>query len=127
MAAKAPTAKQTLGKWGEDLAAARLAGAGYVIIERNWRRRGGEIDIIARAPDGTLCFVEVRTRRGMRFGGAAASVTPLKRRRMAALAAQYLAEAGVDAPARFDVIATQRDGAAWHTEHFVGAFVLEES
>lgn len=127
MATKTPTAKQTLGKWGEDLAAERLAGEGYVIVERNWRRRGGEIDIIARAPDGTLCFVEVRTSRGLRFGGAAASVTPLKRRRMAALAAQYLAEGGIDAPARFDVIATQKDGAAWHTEHFIGAFVAEES
>lgn len=127
MAERSTQTRQSLGRWGEDQAAARLQGDGYELLARNWRRRGGEIDIIARAPDGTLCFIEVRTSRGLRFGGAAASVTPAKRRRLAALAAQYLAEAGLDAPARFDVVATQRRGDGWHTDHFIGAFDVEET
>lgn len=119
-------AKQTLGKWGEERAVAQLEGEGYAVLARNWRKRGGEIDIIARSPAGVVCFVEVRTTRGTRFGGAAASITAAKRRKMATVASQYLAETGGDAPARFDVIAHERRGGEWRTEHFEGAFMLEE-
>jgi putative endonuclease len=121
------SAKQTLGKWGEERAVEQLTGRGYAVLARNWRKRNGEIDIVARAPDGTLCFVEVRTTRGTRFGGAAASLTAAKRRTMTALAQAYLAETNVEAPARFDVIAHERRDGTWRTEHFEGAFLMEES
>lgn len=119
--------RQSLGKWGEERAVEQLTGRGYAVLARNWRKRRGEIDIIARSPDGVVCFVEVRTTRGLRFGGAAASITAEKRRKMASLAQEYLVEAGLDAPARFDVIAHERRDGAWRTEHFEGAFMLEES
>ena len=64
-----------LGRIGEDLACRELETRGYVILERRYRRRGGEIDIIAR--DGeTMVFVEVKAREGKDFGDAAESVTP---------------------------------------------------
>ena len=61
------TPAQVTGAAGEDLAAAELVNRGYTIIERNFRGRGGEIDIIAR-DGGELVFVEVKTRRNFRFG-----------------------------------------------------------
>lgn len=62
------TRKQELGSWGEERASVFLSNAGYEVIERNYRVRGGEVDIIAwhsQVPFGkTLCFVEVKTRQG---------------------------------------------------------------
>jgi putative endonuclease len=97
-------ARQTLGKIGEDLAVDELQRRGYAILARRYRRRGGELDIIAR--DGqTVVFVEVKTREGVEFGGGAAAVTALKRRRMADVAMDYLMRHRLaDAPCRFDVV-----------------------
>src|SRR5437762_8525459 len=78
-----------LGKTGEDLACRELERRGYAIVARRYRRRCGELDIIAR--DGpTLVFVEVKTREGCAFGQAAEAVTALKRRRMAQVAVDYM-------------------------------------
>ena len=69
-------ARVALGKTGEDLACAELETRGYAIVARRYRRRGGEIDIIAR--DGpTLVFVEVKARDGRWFGEAAEAVTAM--------------------------------------------------
>ncbi len=105
-------ARQTLGKIGEDLACRELERRGYAIVARRYRRRGGELDIIAR--DGaTLVFVEVKARDGRRFGGAAEAVTGLKRRRMAQLALDYLARHRLtECPCRFDVVSIQLRGPA---------------
>jgi putative endonuclease len=74
-----------------------------VIVERNWRRRCGELDLVAR--DGeVLVFVEVRLRHRGDFGGAAASITGAKRARMAAAANLYLAGLRGAPPCRFDAI-----------------------
>src|SRR5215472_2216073 len=82
-------ARVALGKTGEDLAVAELERRGYAILERRYRRRGGELDIIAR--DGpTLVFVEVKARESRDFGDAAEAVTVFKRRRMAQLAMDYM-------------------------------------
>jgi putative endonuclease len=94
-----------LGRIGEDLACRELERRGYEILERRYRRRGGEIDIIAR--DGeTVAFVEVKAREGRDFGEAAEAVTPRKRRRMTQVALDYLSRHHiVDRPCRFDVVA----------------------
>jgi len=91
------------GAAAEALAARFLQARGVRIVERNYRCRGGEIDIIAR--DGsTLVFVEVRLRRSDAFGGAAASITAAKRRRLGLAARHYLGRLGREPPCRFDAI-----------------------
>ena len=66
--------RQALGAWGERTAEAYLTGGGIIVIDRNWRRRGGEIDLVAM--DGeTVVFCEVKTRRGTAFGPGIESVT----------------------------------------------------
>jgi putative endonuclease len=82
--------RRAAGTDAENLAAAFLARHGLRIVERNWRRRCGEIDLVARDGD-VLVFVEVRLRRRGDFGGAAASITAAKRARLVAAAEQYLA------------------------------------
>ncbi len=80
-----------IGELGERLAVAHLAGLGLHILERNWRCRYGELDIIASDADHTLVFVEVKTRTGDGFGGLEQAVTPQKLRRIRRLAGLWLA------------------------------------
>jgi putative endonuclease len=87
----------------EALAAEFLQTHGLVIVERNWRRRVGELDLIARDGD-VVVFVEVRLRRRADFGGAAASITSAKRARMIAAANAYLAGLPRTPPCRFDAV-----------------------
>ena len=96
--------RQSLGISGESLACAELERRGYAILARRYRTRAGEIDIVAR--DGaTVVFVEVKTRTGERFGGAAAAVTAWKRRQVTSMALDYLARHHLhDRPCRFDVV-----------------------
>jgi putative endonuclease len=98
-------ARQSLGKIGEDLACRELERRGYAILARRYRRRCGELDIVAR--DGrTVVFVEVKTREGRAFGAAAEAVTMWKRRRIIQLALDYMARHGhVECACRFDVVA----------------------
>lgn len=91
------------GAAAEALAAQFLQARGIRIVERNYRCRGGEIDIIARE-GSTLVFVEVRLRRGNAFGGAAASITPAKRKRLSFAARHYLGRLGREPPCRFDAL-----------------------
>jgi putative endonuclease len=104
--------RRALGELGERLAAGRLRRDGYAILEVNVALRPwGEIDIVAKR-DGVLALVEVRTRRGDRFGGAALSFTTAKRHRMLRAAAAYLARLGdAQPPARIDVVLVNFDGA----------------
>jgi len=91
------------GAAAEGLAAEYLSARGLAIVARNYRCRGGEIDLIARDGD-TLVFVEVRLRSSAAFGGAAASITAAKRRRIAIAARHYLAMLGREPSCRFDAI-----------------------
>lgn len=94
-----------LGAHGEDLAAAYLRDAGMEIVARNWRCRYGELDLIARAPDGLTVFVEVKTRSGLGFGQPAEAVTFLKQQRIRRLAVVWLNEQhGPWLRVRFDVV-----------------------
>jgi putative endonuclease len=101
-----------LGKTGEDLACRELERRGYAILARRYRRRGGELDIVAR--DGkTVVFVEVKTRDGREFGDGVDAVTVLKRHRMVQLANDYLARHRLsDRPCRFDVVSIQMEAGA---------------
>jgi putative endonuclease len=83
------TANQLLGAAAERIAADYLRAQGLEILELNFRRRLGELDIVAREGD-VLVIVEVRTRSSDRFGGAAASVGPAKQARLIRAAAQLL-------------------------------------
>jgi putative endonuclease len=111
-----------LGKTGEDLACEELERRGYAIVARRYRRRGGEIDIIAR--DGpTMVFVEVKAREGREFGEPAEAVTAFKRRRIAQLAADYMARRHrPDCPCRFDVISIRFGSGPPEIEIFQHAF-----
>jgi len=90
---------------GEDLAVAEIERRGYAVLERRYRTRFGEIDIVAE-DEGVTVFIEVRARRTDRRGSAAESITPRKRRKIAAMALDYLAWRGkLNARCRFDVVA----------------------
>src|SRR5258706_2057616 len=95
--------KAEFGKAGEDLACRELERRGYAILARRYRRRGGELDIIARDGETTV-FVEVKARDGRDFGEAAEAVTFAKRRRIVAVATDYAAPHRlVDRPCPFAV------------------------
>ena len=97
--------RRRLGQRGEQMAAERLAGLGYEIVERNYRCPAGEIDLVARQ-GGRWVFVEVRTRRGGRFGTPVESVTARKRAHMIASAQHYLqAHNALEADWRIDLAA----------------------
>lgn len=107
------------GQAAENLAAAYLRRHGLKTVARNYRCRGGEVDLICT--DGsTLVFVEVRLRRSSGFGGAAASITAAKRRRILTAARHYLAGARERA-CRFDVVLFERlehDAVEWIRDAF---------
>ena len=111
-----------LGKSGEDLACRELERRGYAILARRYRRRGGELDIVAR--DGpTIVFVEVKARDSLAFGGAADAVTAWKQRRIVRTATDYVMRHRLDgSPCRFDVVAIQFDTGAPEIEIFQNAF-----
>ena len=95
------------GDAAEAVACAYLVGAGLRLVETNYRtpgRGGGEIDLIMRAPDGTLVFVEVRQRASNSHGGAAASIGVVKQRRIIFAARHYLMRFASLPPCRFDVV-----------------------
>ncbi|MEE1941843.1 YraN family protein [Streptomyces sp. TRM 70361] len=83
--------RDALGRYGEDLAARRLRQAGMAVLERNWRCRDGEIDIVARDADA-LVVCEVKTRRAGPYGHPAAAITPRKAERLRRLASHWLTE-----------------------------------
>ncbi len=106
------TRGQLHGQAGEDRALDYLAGQGLQLVERNFRCKVGEIDLVMRDRD-SLVFVEVRRRDSLDFGGALASVTPAKQRRMVRAAQFYLQRYRQLPPCRFDVIAIDGHGLNW--------------
>jgi putative endonuclease len=113
------TARALTGRAGEALAQRHLEARGLRILARNYRvargrsRPGGEIDLVAVEPDGTLVFVEVRVRRGRMGGGAAASVGAAKQARLIHAARTWLAALSRVPPCRFDVVAVDGDRVQW--------------
>jgi putative endonuclease len=111
-----------LGKIGEDLACLELQRRGYAILARRYRRRMGELDIIAR--DGpTVVFIEVKAREGRQFGDAVDGVTGLKRRRMTRVALEYLVRHRLtNCPCRFDVVSIHMENEQPVIELYQNAF-----
>jgi len=108
----AGVARQAAGREGEDLALAWLQRQGLRLAERNFRCRTGEIDLVMQ--DGeVLVFVEVRRRAGRSYGGAAASVTPAKQRRLLSAAEHYLLRYRAPPACRFDVVAIDGAEISW--------------
>jgi putative endonuclease len=100
-------ARKRLGDAGEEIATRELIRRGYVVRERNWRCPEGELDIVAEQGE-SLVFVEVRTRRGDRFGTPEESITLAKRAHLIAAAQAYLqAHALEDRDWRIDVAAVE--------------------
>ncbi|SNR94949.1 putative endonuclease [Geodermatophilus saharensis] len=94
----------SLGSRGESIAAAYLTDAGLRVLDRNWRCRDGELDIVARE-GAAIVFCEVKTRRATGFGHPVEAVPPAKRRRLRTLAQRWLAAHDEHAPdLRFDVV-----------------------
>lgn len=95
------------GRDAENQALAYLQARGLRLLGRNYRtpgRGGGEIDLIMQAADGTVAFIEVRSRRSTRYGGAGASIGAGKRQRIILAARHWLMEHDSQAPCRFDVV-----------------------
>ena len=108
------------GEAAESLAADFLQRRGLTVLERNYRCRFGEIDLVARSGE-LLVFVEVRARTSEAFGGAAGSITGAKRRRLVAAARHYLASHRVERQCRFDVVLVRgREGAIEWLENAFG-------
>lgn len=124
-AGRRPDPRQALGRRGEALAERALERAGLVVLERRYRRRFGEIDLVAQR-GSLLVFVEVKSRRGVGYGAPARAVTAVKRRRMSLVAAAYLQQRGFrDRPCRFDVVEVMRTATGeFQANHIVDAFRL---
>jgi putative endonuclease len=113
------------GRQAEELAARALERGGMQIVARNWRRPEGELDLVARAPDGTCVFCEVRSRTGEGYGDPLEAVGPRKQARVIRAARLFLSEETIAATGyRFDVVAvTFYDGAVPpRVVHIAGAF-----
>lgn len=115
--------RKAKGALGEQAAASFLENLGYRIIERNWRCRSGEMDLIASRED-TLVFIEVRSRSSSNYGTPAESITARKITQVRQTAAVYLHMNGIrDIPIRFDMISVRLiDETAVVTEHIIEAF-----
>jgi putative endonuclease len=128
IAAKAPAQRPTTkatGDSGEERALEYLSARGLMLVARNFKtpgRGGGEVDLIMRSADGTLVFVEVRHRKSLNYGGAAASISATKRRRIVFAAQHFISRLQHTPPCRFDVIALQGDGQEMQIEWLQAAF-----
>ena len=115
--------RRQLGNAGEDLAAAALKKRGYKILERNYVTPLGEIDLIARQGK-TLVFIEVKTRKGDRFGAPEEAVNPAKQNKYRRLADYYLKQKrlGQEVLLRFDVVGITLTEAGPRVEVIQNAF-----
>jgi putative endonuclease len=121
-----PFTSKSVGDQAESRALVHLQHQGLELVCRNYRvargprARGGEIDLIMRERDGTLVFVEVRSRAGIRHGGASASVSARKQQRIVFAARHYLLRLRELPPCRFDVVAIDGRELQWLRAAFDG-------
>jgi putative endonuclease len=111
------TQRQRLGTYGEQVAAQHLVQAGMVLLDRNWRGSGGELDLVLR--DGrTLVICEVKTRSSTAFGSPLEGVTAVKAARLRRLAGQWISVHGIRIPdVRIDLIGILRTTGGMEIEH----------
>jgi len=125
-AVRDPRRRAASGRAAEEIAARHLAARGFAILDRNVRRRGSELDIVAR-DGGEIVFVEVRSRRRGSLFDPAATVGPRKRRALRRAAVRWLAENGLgDAFCRFDLVAVSVAADGYRLRHLRGVFVAED-
>jgi putative endonuclease len=111
-----PGTTKEAGDAAEGEALRYLQKQGLRLLQRNYRspgRGGGEIDLIMGTPDGTTVFVEVRSRASSAHGGAAASISYFKQRRIVFAARHYLSRLPRTPPCRFDVVLVEPSGVQW--------------
>ena len=114
-----------IGKQGEDIALDFLKKQGYKILERNFRSKLGELDIIAKDKN-TICFVEVKARSSAEKGSGFDAITKDKQHKLSKLALAYLKGNNLlKEPARFDVVSVEWDGSTNKTELIKNAFSLD--
>jgi len=112
-----------LGRKGEEEAEKFLKKKGYRILERNFRVKGGEIDIVAEK-SGEIVFVEVRTRTSSEFMEPIESITPAKRKRLRRAAEVFLLSRGLELnPCRFDFISVVVNGSKFKIEHMENVYI----
>lgn len=111
--------KRRLGAEYENIAAGYLTGKGYQIVEKNYRNRFGEIDLIAKDTDGTIVYCEIKYRSGDGAGDPLEAVDYRKQRRISRTAEVHYAYHGYesDLPCRFDVIGIYADGSIRHIKN----------
>lgn len=115
-----------LGVLAEDRAEKFLRAGGYKIIQRNYKTKLGEVDIIAKDKD-TFCFIEVKSRSSDRFGLGMEAVSALKQKQIAKAALSFLKENKLlDNRARFDVLSLDYSGSEEKITHLKNAFELDE-
>lgn len=115
---------ESVGPYGEDIAVSFLKARGYQIVARNYRKKYGEIDIIAE-DDGEIVFIEVKTRKSNLFGSPLEAVDLRKQQKMSRVALAYLNSRGMsDRAARFDVVAVRLDAKQPEVEVVKDAFEL---
>lgn len=115
--------RRLFGNWGEDAATLYLKQHGYSVVQRNYRTKLGEIDIIAS--DGeSIVFIEVKSRKSRKFGAPYEAVTTRKQQQILRVAQEYLVKnGGIDQSVRFDVISVE-SGNEFSVEHIENAFGL---
>lgn len=109
------------GKKGETLAACFLEDAGYTILDRNWRYKQYEIDIVAK-DNNTLLIVEVKTRESNYFGNPESFVTKTKQKQLIKAASAYLELKNIDLEVRFDIVSVITGKGKLQINHIPGAF-----
>ncbi|MDO8661988.1 MAG: YraN family protein [Candidatus Omnitrophota bacterium] len=113
------------GVLAEDRAEGFLKASGYKILQRNYKTKLGEVDIVARDKD-TLCFIEVKFRSSDRFGSGLEAVSGLKQRQISKAALSFLKEKNLlDKRARFDVLSLDCSGSAEKITLIKNAFDLD--
>ncbi|MCC2546024.1 YraN family protein [Hymenobacter sp. BT175] len=117
-----PPAHHELGRAGEDAAAEYLVGKGYELVQRNYRHRRAEVDIIVRQEHCLLVFVEVKARSSSQFGNPEEFVTERKRQLFRQAAEQFQEETGWQGDIRFDILALTPLRQGFRVEHFEDAF-----
>ena len=120
----APGSSAGASQWAEELAARRLTDDGWRLLARNYRLRGGELDLVCEDEDGVVVFVEVKQRKSVGYGGAAAAIDARKRERLRRTAVHFLSYRlrRPDAATRFDAVLVTGTPTKHHYEHLRDAW-----
>ena len=114
---------RSAGTRGEAAGARSLRQKGYTLLASQWRCRFGELDLVARDRQGTLCIVEVKLRGVGSIALPREFVDSRKQQRLRSAAELYLASGGLDAPVRFDVAEVYDEGGSLRIEYIENAFI----